>query len=64
MGWDDWHRAVDHMNYIGVAFRVAPQVRFEGETGEQATFFLEDPAGNCLEFKAFRQPTDIFATAG
>ena len=63
MSWEDWHRAVDHMNYIGVNFRIAPHIRFKDQPGEQATFFLEDPAGNCLEFKAFRQPTDVFATA-
>jgi len=60
MGWEDWHRAVDHMNYIGVRFRVAPHIRFKDEAGEQATFFLEDPSGNCLEFKAFRRPEEIF----
>ena len=63
MSWEDWHRAVDHMNYIGVRFRVAPHIRFKDAPGEQATFFLEDPSGNCLEFKAFRQPADIFATS-
>lgn len=62
MSWEDWHRAVDHMNYIGVSFRIAPHIRFKDQPGEQATFFLEDPAGNCLEFKAFRQPADVFAT--
>ena len=60
MSWEDWHRAVDHMNYIGVAFRVAPHIRFKDLPGEQATFFLEDPSGNCLEFKAFRNPEEIF----
>lgn len=63
MSWEDWHRAVDHMNYIGVSFRVAPHIRFKDAPGEQATFFLEDPSGNCLEFKAFRRPEDIFASA-
>ncbi len=62
MDWEDWHLAVDHMTYIGVKFRVEPHVRFKGEVGEQATFFLEDPSGNCLEFKAFREPGDVFAT--
>ena len=61
MDWEDWHLAVDHMTYIGISFRVEPHVRFKGETGEQATFFLEDPSGNCLEFKAFREPGDVFA---
>ncbi|MEQ8232509.1 MAG: VOC family protein [Gammaproteobacteria bacterium] len=60
MGWEDWHRAVDHMNYIGVQFRVAPHIRFKDLPGEQATFFLQDPSGNCLEFKAFRRPEEVF----
>ena len=62
MSWEDWHRAVDHMNYIGVSFRVAPHIRFKDQPGEQATFFLEDPSGNCLEFKAFKNIEDVFAT--
>ena len=62
MDWEDWHLAVDHMTYIGVSFRVEPHVRFKGKVGEQATFFLEDPSGNCLEFKAFKEPGDVFDT--
>ena len=62
MDWEDWHRAVDHMTYIGVNFRVEPHVRFKGKTGEQTTFFLEDPSGNCLEFKAFKEPGEVFGT--
>ena len=63
MSWEDWHRAVDHMNYIGVTFRVSPHIRFKDAPGEQATFFLEDPSGNCLEFKAFKNIEDVFATS-
>lgn len=39
-----------------------PQVRFKGEPGEQATFFLRDPSGNALEFKGFRSMDSVFAT--
>ncbi len=38
-----------------------PHIRFRGKVGEQGTFFLEDPAGNALEFKAFRDPARLFA---
>ena len=62
MDWEDWHRAVDHMVYIGAKFLVEPHVRFKGLVGEQATFFLEDPSGNCLEFKAFKEAADVFGT--
>jgi extradiol dioxygenase family protein len=37
-------------------------VRFRGEVGEQATMFFLDPAGNALEFKAFRDMSKLFAT--
>jgi extradiol dioxygenase family protein len=29
--------------------------------GEQATMFFKDPSGNALEFKAFADPTQLFA---
>ena len=45
----------------GIEFLIEPCVRFEGEPGEQATMFLLDPSGNALEFKAFRDPTRLFA---
>jgi extradiol dioxygenase family protein len=37
----------------GVAFVIPPHRRFQGQPGEQATLFLQDPSGNVLEFKAF-----------
>jgi extradiol dioxygenase family protein len=33
----------------------------KGETGEQWTMFLLDPAGNALEFKAFADDGQVFA---
>lgn len=40
---------------------IEPRVRFKGEPGEQATFFLLDPSGNALEFKAFADMAALFA---
>lgn len=40
---------------------IRPRVRFRGMPGEQATFFLLDPSGNALEFKAFADFSMIFA---
>ncbi len=45
----------------GVRFRIAPHLRFAGRVGEQATMFLDDPSGNVIEVKAFRDPAEIFA---
>jgi len=45
----------------GVQFIIEPYVRFRGEPGEQSTMFFLDPSGNALEFKAFVDPSRIFA---
>jgi len=45
----------------GTQFVIEPYVRFEGETGEQWTMFFLDPSGNALEFKALRDPSQLFA---
>lgn len=57
-----WRELADRLTAAGVAFVIEPYVRFEGEPGEQATFFLRDPSGNALEFKAFADPASLFAT--
>jgi len=44
-----------------VTFIIEPYIRFEGETGEQATMFFKDPAGNALEFKGFKNLDQLFA---
>ena len=45
----------------GVKFVIEPKIRFEGETGEQATMFFLDPSGNALEFKSFADFSQVFA---
>jgi extradiol dioxygenase family protein len=59
---DDFHRLAGQLRAAGTAFVIEPYVRFEGEVGEQWTMFLYDPAGNALEFKAFADDSQIFAT--
>ncbi len=58
----DWHALADRVRAAGVAFVIEPYVRFEGEPGEQATMFFRDPSGNALEFKAFADDGQLFAT--
>ena len=60
---DDWQALADRLTAAGVQFGIAPYVRFKGQVGEQATMFFLDPSGNALEFKAFRDPGQLFATA-
>ena len=52
MSWEDWHRAVDHLNYVGVTYRVSPVVHTAGDGREEALFAIADPSGNCLAFRA------------
>lgn len=59
--WDQWEALAARLAAAGVRFRIAPRVRFQGEVGEQGTFFVEDPSGNALEFKSFRDPRRLFA---
>jgi len=58
----DWRFLVDRLQKESGEFLLSPRIRFAGETGEQATFFMIDPSGNALEFKSFADPTQLFAT--
>ncbi len=59
--WGEWERLAERLKAEGVGFVIEPYVRFQGEVGEQATMFFLDPSGNALEFKAFKDPSQIFA---
>ena len=56
----DWKDLVQHLEEKGVQFLIQPQIRFKGTSGEQSTFFILDPFGNALEFKAFQDDSQIF----
>ena len=58
---EDWHALAEKLRAAGQVFIIEPQVRFQGQPGEQHTMFLLDPSGNALEFKAFRDPAMLFA---
>jgi extradiol dioxygenase family protein len=59
--WNAWHALAERLRSAGARFQIEPGIRFAGEVGEQATFFLYDPSGNALEFKAFKDPSRLFA---
>ena len=61
LSMSQWHTLVDRLKLGKVEFAIAPDTRFAGEPGEQATFFIRDPSGNALEFKAFDDESRIFA---
>jgi uncharacterized protein len=58
---DEFHKFADRLKSKGVEFVIEPKIRFQGETGEQATMFFLDPSGNALEFKAFADFSQVFA---
>ena len=59
--WDEFHGFANHLKAKSVQFIIEPYIRFEGQVGEQATMFFKDPAGNALEFKAFKDISQLFA---
>lgn len=60
LNWSDWDNLVDRMKKFNIQFYVEPYIRFKGESGEQRTFFVQDPSLNFLEFKCFRNEKLIF----
>lgn len=61
LDWEAWQVLAERLREAQVDFVIAPCVRFQGQVGEQATMFLLDPSGNALEFKSFRDPSQLFA---
>ncbi|EAR12657.1 hypothetical protein PI23P_08525 [Polaribacter irgensii 23-P] len=59
--WKDWHSLADRLRTADLKFEIAPCIRFQGKTGEQATMFFNDPENNALEFKAFKDMGQLFA---
>lgn len=61
LSWEDWHDLAKRLEDAETNFVIKPYIRFKGQTGEQATMFFFDPAGNALEFKAFKDMSQLFA---
>ena len=55
-----WQAMADRVCVRHISFYQAPRVRFPGTRLEHATFFLEDPSGNLLEFKHYKYRSAIF----
>ena len=58
--WQDWHDLAERLKAHKVQFLIEPYIRFAGEVGEQATMFFFDPSGNALEFKSFKDISQLF----
>ena len=62
LSMNDWHLLSQRLEKNGIKFIIEPTIRFKGKAGEQATLFFKDPEGNALEFKAFKDISQLFAT--
>ena len=61
LAWHEFDSLAERLRSLGVKFLLEPSIRFAGQSGEQATMFLADPSGNMLEFKAMRNPDQLFS---
>ncbi|TDH38487.1 dioxygenase [Pseudohoeflea suaedae] len=60
---DDWKALRDRLAARDdIDWVMKPNLRFEGQPGEQATLFIRDPSGNALEFKGFADLSQVFAS--
>lgn len=60
--WEVFQEFSKLLESKNIHFIIEPYIRFEGEVGEQATMFFKDPCGNALEFKAFKNIDQLFAS--
>ena len=58
--WNQFDLFSEKIRSSKIEFVIEPYVRFEGLPGEQKTMFFKDPFGNALEFKSFKQDSEIF----
>jgi extradiol dioxygenase family protein len=56
----DWQALAERLTAAQVEFVMPPQVRFEGQPGEQWTMFFRDPSGNPIEVKGFRSLKTLY----
>lgn len=58
--WEEWQDLSERLQDLSVEFIIKPTIRFQGQSGEQATLFIKDPSNNAIEFKAFKHPSMLF----
>ncbi|MGO4912188.1 VOC family protein [Leeuwenhoekiella sp. W20_SRS_FM14] len=61
LDWEHFQVFADKLKAKNIQFVIEPYIRFKGQVGEQATMFFYDPCGNALEFKSFKDMSQLFA---
>ena len=62
LSMNEWRKLSERLKKNGTKFIIEPTIRFKGKPGEQATLFFKDPEGNALEFKAFKDLSQLFVS--
>jgi len=57
-----WQALASRLEAAGMDFVLKPQLRFEGQPGEQWTMFFCDPFGNPIEVKGFASMDQLYAS--
>ena len=60
LAMEQWETLAARLEAAATEFVIAPDIRFRGQPGEQATMFFLDPSGNAIEIKAMRDPANLF----
>lgn len=60
LSMENWKELAHKLKVSGTEFIIEPQIRYEGQKGEQHIMFVYDPSGNALEFKAFTNEDEVF----
>lgn len=58
----DWQALAARLQSAGTEFVLPPQLRFEGQPGQQWTMFFCDPFGNPIEVKGFDSLAAVYET--
>lgn len=61
LAMEQWETLAARLEAAATEFVIAPNIRFRGQPGEQATMFFLDPSGNAIEIKAMCDPANLFA---
>jgi uncharacterized protein len=61
LDWNTFYDLAHKLQSEPVKFIITPNVRFVGQSGEQATMFFEDYSGNSIELKAYKNSTEVFS---
>ena len=61
LDWTTWENNYAVLTERQAEFIIDKKIRFKDEIGEQGTYFVKGPCGIAIEFKSFKDPSQLFA---